>query len=315
MPPGYAKPRAGGQHGNTLSPAIIGTRDYAGTIRSTFKERPSRSGRMAWAGAGAAAHVIDAIEGESLVKTRNLELHFAWNLGYIAGTARSGRKIWTHGNKSRYAYVVPATTEIEFVLEKSSFRELALEFNQPFLLSACELEHLPFVEIQEIWEYADPLCWALAAVIYKECMDEVSRDLLYSETAMTMLAYHLVKTVSMHGRSLNVFKRGGLAPTLLRRACDYMMARLGEGVSLQEIAAVTGLSVGHFAFAFKRSLGIAPHMWLRRQRIEWAKTLLSDPALNLTGIAFVVGYANQSAFGVAFKRETGLTPTEWRRRC
>jgi AraC family transcriptional regulator len=53
---------------------------------------------------------------------------------------------------------------------------------------------------------------------------------------------------------------------------------------------------------------------LRRQRIEQAKTLLRDPNLDLTQIAIILGYANQSSFGVAFKRETGLTPMQWRRR-
>jgi AraC family transcriptional regulator len=51
---------------------------------------------------------------------------------------------------------------------------------------------------------------------------------------------------------------------------------------------------------------------LRRQRIERAKTLLHDPNLDLTEIAMILGYANQSSFGVAFKRETGLTPMQWR---
>jgi AraC family transcriptional regulator len=53
---------------------------------------------------------------------------------------------------------------------------------------------------------------------------------------------------------------------------------------------------------------------LRRQRIERAKMLLHDPTLDLTQIAMILGYANQSSFGVAFKREIGLTPTQWRAR-
>jgi AraC family transcriptional regulator len=59
-------------------------------------------------------------------------------------------------------------------------------------------------------------------------------------------------------------------------------------------------------------LGLAPHAWLRRQRIERAKTLLHDPNLDLTQIAMILGYANQSSFGVAFRRETGLAPMQWR---
>jgi AraC family transcriptional regulator len=53
---------------------------------------------------------------------------------------------------------------------------------------------------------------------------------------------------------------------------------------------------------------------VRRQRIDRAKALLHDPNLNLTQIAIILGYANQSSLGVAFKRETGATPTQWRMR-
>ena len=91
-----------------------------------------------------------------------------------------------------------------------------------------------------------------------------------------------------------------------------MMSRLGEDISVHEVAASVQLSTGHFSTAFKQSLGVAPHAWLRRQRIERAKTLLHDPNLDLVQIAMILGYANQSSFGVAFKRETGLTPMQWR---
>jgi AraC family transcriptional regulator len=73
-------------------------------------------------------------------------------------------------------------------------------------------------------------------------------------------------------------------------------------------------TTGHFSTAFRQSLGIAPHAWVRRQRIDRAKALLHDANLGLTQIAIILGYANQSSLGVAFKRETGVTPTRWRTR-
>jgi AraC family transcriptional regulator len=92
-----------------------------------------------------------------------------------------------------------------------------------------------------------------------------------------------------------------------------MMGRLGDDLSLQEVAASVGLSVGHFSTAFKQSMGVAPHAWLRRQRIERAKILLHNPDLDMSHLAIILGYANQSPLGVAFKRETGVTPTQWQK--
>jgi AraC family transcriptional regulator len=91
------------------------------------------------------------------------------------------------------------------------------------------------------------------------------------------------------------------------------LQHLGEDLSLSDVASLSNLSTGHFSIAFKQSMGIAPHAWLRRQRIDRAKILLRDPGLTVASIALVVGFANQSAFGVAFKKETGLSPMAWRR--
>jgi AraC family transcriptional regulator len=92
-----------------------------------------------------------------------------------------------------------------------------------------------------------------------------------------------------------------------------MVSRLADDISLSEIADAAELSSGHFAFAFKQSMGISPHAWLRRQRVDTAKALLRNRDLSVAAIAASVGFANQSAFGVAFRKETGLTPTAWRR--
>jgi AraC family transcriptional regulator len=139
------------------------------------------------------------------------------------------------------------------------------------------------------------------------------QGLLYSETAATLLALHVVRSLSNQVRTTNPVSRGGLAPAILRRVCDCMISHLSDDISLSELAAIGGLSVGHFAFAFKQSTGVSPHAWLRRRRIDTAKALLCSRDLNLSSIAASIGFANQSAFGVAFRKETGMTPTAWRR--
>ncbi len=151
-------------------------------------------------------------------------------------------------------------------------------------------------------------------MIYDECTSRAPQGILYTETAVTFLTMHLVRNLSTVTPLLKGIRRGGLAPSRLRRACDYLMSRLGEDISLQDVASIVEMSTSYFSTAFKQSLGIAPHAWLRRQRIERAKPLLHDANLNLTEIAIILGYANQSSFGVAFKRETGLTPMQWRMR-
>ena len=53
---------------------------------------------------------------------------------------------------------------------------------------------------------------------------------------------------------------------------------------------------------------------LSQLRHELALKYLREPKLNLTQVAFLLGYSNQSAFSAAFKRRTGRPPREMRGR-
>jgi AraC family transcriptional regulator len=84
-------------------------------------------------------------------------------------------------------------------------------------------------------------------------------------------------------------------------------------VSLAALASDAGLSRFHFCRAFKDSMGLSPHAWLRQYRLEQAKTMLRDPSNSIVTVAVALGYASQTAFAAAFKRLTGISPGEWRR--
>jgi AraC family transcriptional regulator len=286
--------------------------DHPGPIDLTFNRHVDRPQKIAWRGAIATGYQIRSMVGEVDVMASSIELHFLWNSGYIEGEARSGGKVISNENRPTFAYVLPPGTRVGFRLkEVHEIRQLSVELQPDFVLRAAGFEDSVGFDVIETWDYKDPLSWQLARLIYDECTSRTPQGTLYAETAATLLAMHLVRNLSTVTPLVKEIRRGGLPPSRLRRACDYMMSRLGEDISLQEIAASVQLSTGHFATAFKESLGVAPHAWLLRQRIERAKTLLRDPNLDLIQIAIILGYANQSSFGVAFKRETGLTPMQW----
>jgi AraC family transcriptional regulator len=62
--------------------------------------------------------------------------------------------------------------------------------------------------------------------------------------------------------------RVGLAPWQERRVKELMRATVNEGASLTRLAAECGLSVRHFAHAFRKSIAIPPHQWLMNHRVE-----------------------------------------------
>jgi AraC-like DNA-binding protein len=109
---------------------------------------------------------------------------------------------------------------------------------------------------------------------------------------------------------------GGLAPGITRRISEYIDSHLGESISLEAMAEISGLSVFHFARAFRQSTGLAPHAYLVQRRIEQAERLLSRTDLPLSEIALAVGFSDHSHFARHFRRLTGTTPSfaRWQQR-
>jgi AraC family transcriptional regulator len=106
--------------------------------------------------------------------------------------------------------------------------------------------------------------------------------------------------------------RTGLDPLALRRVFALMQDRIGDHLSLADLAAECGLSISAFSRAFREATGMTPHRYLTSLRIQRAKALLSREGLTLAHIAGVVGYSDQAHFTTAFARHAGLPPARWR---
>ena len=107
--------------------------------------------------------------------------------------------------------------------------------------------------------------------------------------------------------------KGGLAPWQERRAKELLNADLSGEVSLRRLAEECGLSVRHFTRAFRQSVGMPPHRFLLKRRIERAQQLLKDPALSLLDVALACGFADQSHFTRVFSASVNVSPGMWRR--
>jgi AraC family transcriptional regulator len=60
-------------------------------------------------------------------------------------------------------------------------------------------------------------------------------------------------------------------------------------------------------------MGLAPHQWLMRKRIERAQDLLLTRGLGLSDVAIACGFVDQSHFTRVFAKHNGFTPGQWRR--
>jgi transcriptional regulator of acetoin/glycerol metabolism len=107
--------------------------------------------------------------------------------------------------------------------------------------------------------------------------------------------------------------RGGLSPGALRRVKEHIAAHLHDELDIGTLAACAGLSVYHFARAFKASVGMPPHRYVLEQRVAKAAELLERTEHPLASIALVAGFADQSHFSRSFHSLMGVTPSQFRR--
>lgn len=134
-------------------------------------------------------------------------------------------------------------------------------------------------------------------------------DALLGETLILMLLRRLA-TLAQCPPDL---RQGGLSSWQIRRVLEYMDAMTAEPIRLENLASLAGLSPFHFCRAFKASLGVPPHRYQQLARIERARALLDQETVEITDIAFQLGYGSSQAFARAFRREVGKSPTDYRK--
>ncbi|WP_440468444.1 helix-turn-helix domain-containing protein [Pseudomonas sp. YH-1] len=102
-------------------------------------------------------------------------------------------------------------------------------------------------------------------------------------------------------------------PLDLERLDSYIADHLSRRISVAELAQVACLSPSHFHAQFKDRVGLTPHQYLLRQRLDRAARLLRESDLPLVGVAGECGFSSQSALTTAMRRYLGLTPGSLRR--
>ncbi|MEO1038429.1 MAG: AraC family transcriptional regulator [Pseudomonadota bacterium] len=93
---------------------------------------------------------------------------------------------------------------------------------------------------------------------------------------------------------------------------DLVRERFSERITLDDMAAIAGLSPYHFARLFRTTIGEPPYQFVRRYRVEQAERLLAEPAMSMVEIALACGFSDQAHLSRTFKAITGRTPSQFR---
>jgi len=169
------------------------------------------------------------------------------------------------------------------------------------------------IELLDRVAFDDPVAARIMELLSREAAANDASSGLFIEQAIDLLCTQLIRGHSSVRALPEPEVKRGLAPWQVKRVTEYMLERLGEELSLNEIAGILHLSRFHFCTAFRQATGKTPHEWLVLQRIGFAKKLLVDRLLSVTEVGLSVGYGTPSAFAAAFRKVAGVTPTDFRR--
>ena len=118
----------------------------------------------------------------------------------------------------------------------------------------------------------------------------------------------------------DLFRRHGSGPmpaeyrhrdrTTADRVIDLIRARHAEDLRLPDLASAVGLTSFQLIGLFKRMVGLTPHAYLIRVRLEAACRHLGQ-GVRLSESALAAGFYDQSALTRHFKRWYGITPRQF----
>lgn len=100
----------------------------------------------------------------------------------------------------------------------------------------------------------------------------------------------------------------GLGPTL-----DWARERLGDRLTIGDLARHAHVSARTFNRRFAAEVGVSPKRWLTDQRLARARELLEQTDHGIDQVADLAGFPSTPALRAHLHRQVGLTPSAYRR--
>jgi AraC-like DNA-binding protein/ligand-binding sensor protein len=130
----------------------------------------------------------------------------------------------------------------------------------------------------------------------------------------------VIRLLDIFGQQLSTLanrmtvRDGEAEPPMIRRAKAHIAGHCGDPISLEEIARAMHVSTFYFCKMFKKATGLTFTDYLGRVRVEKAKSLLLNPHLRVSEIAYTVGFQSLTHFNRIFRKVAGEAPTDYRER-
>ena len=118
-------------------------------------------------------------------------------------------------------------------------------------------------------------------------------------------------------------QKNRVAEVTVRGNNDVLMERIMKVINqhisepefnVEALTREVGISRAQLHRKMKEMTGISAGEFIRNLRLEQAARLIAEGNINITQVAFAVGFNNQTHFSTVFKKHYGMTPTEYSER-
>jgi AraC family transcriptional regulator len=194
-----------------------------------------------------------------------------------------------------------------YSLSVGNFRHVHFYLPRQTLNAIAETEglgHISEISYAGGFSNADPVMKHIGKALENtfDVPERASR--LFVDHVMTGVADHFLKVYGQL-RFSRPQRQPGLSARQERRAKEILSANLDGEVSLCELAAASDMSIQRFRQAFQTTIGVPPHAWLRRYRIDRALALLQGSRMLLSEVALRCGFADEQHLADAFLKYLG----------
>ncbi|MDD6612736.1 MAG: AraC family transcriptional regulator [Clostridiales bacterium] len=100
-------------------------------------------------------------------------------------------------------------------------------------------------------------------------------------------------------------------PMLVEAAIGIMQEDFAFLDGIEQLAEQLEVTQSYFIRLFTNAVGISPGKYLKRRRLEYAKTLLAQPDMPVALVADLSGFGSANYFAKAFRKEVGMSPHEY----
>lgn len=139
---------------------------------------------------------------------------------------------------------------------------------------------------------------------YTQCIEEAATITELTNVSRTMLDDYMDR--------LRQAKEHPNVSTQIHDCCSYISMHVNEKISIRHLADRVGYTEYYFSRKFKSEMGCSVNDYIKKEKIEKAKLLLSSTQLSIQEISDELNFCSRSHFSDLFKKLTDMSPSDYR---